>query len=299
MQLATAVGLVGLVLTALSAPAFATPAPVALPDSPSWLSSGGALPPPRGMVSDWDHIRQVCSWLRHRPPRRQVLYLVGGSATRESVISESGWAAQLSRLSGKPAQTFVCATSCQTFAEDALIANRLPKGRGTVLIGVGVSRFVMLHKPASLPQASVRRTPPAPWYEHHYDRRTSLPYKEKRRLAAAWVDVSYPVFQQRYQYGLAELGAAIDACQARGLRVALLEMPLNVAVVGHDFDGALAAYRQACRDLADERGIQYLDFVSDAGLKATDFFDLQHLLPPGRAKWQRRLSVELVRKHLI
>ena len=107
------------------------------------------------------------------------------------------------------------------------------------------------------------------------------------------------MFQQRFQYGLSGLGAAIDACQARGLRVALLEMPLNVAAVGHDFDGALTTYRKACRDLAGERGIPYLNFVSGAGLKATDFFDLQHLLPPGRAKWQRRLSVELLRKHLI
>ena len=309
MKLATAVGLIVVALTALSAPASAAPAPASaapapagLPDSLSCLSDDGDLPPTpygRGIVSDWGHVAQVASWLRYSPPRRRAVYLIGGSATRESVTSESGWAAQLSRLTGKPAATFVCATSCQTFVEDALIVKDLPKDRGTVLLSVGTSRFIMLHKPASLPQGSIRRTPPAPWYEHHYDTRTSLPYKEKRRLVAAWVSVSYPVFLEHYPDRLTELAAAIDACQARGLRVALLDMPLNMAVVGHDFDDALATYQKACEDLAAQKGIRYLSFVSGAGLTGTDFFDLQHLLPPGRVKWQRRLSRELVRKHLI
>ena len=37
------------------------------------------------MVSDWDHVVQVVSWLRYRLPQRRVVYLLGGSATRESV----------------------------------------------------------------------------------------------------------------------------------------------------------------------------------------------------------------------
>jgi hypothetical protein len=301
IKLATAVGLTILVLTATSAPASAISAS-GLPDSLSCPSSNGELPPApfaRGLASDWGHVEQVTGWLRYSPPRRRVVYLLGGSATRESVTSESGWAAQLSRLTGKPTTAFVCATSCQTFVEDALIAKSLPKDRGTVLLSVGTSRFIMLHEPASLPQYSIRRTPPLPWYQHHYAARTSLPYKDKRRLVATWVDVSYPLSQERCQDRLAELAAAIDACQARGLRVALLNMPLNLAVVGHAFDDALATYKKGCQDLADEQGIQYLDFVSSVRLTGTDYFDLQHLLPPGRARWQRRLSLELLRKHLL
>ena len=301
-KLATAAGLIVFALTAMSAPASATSAPAGLPDSLSCLSADGDLPPTpygRGQISDWGHVEQVAGWLRYSPPRRGVVYLIGGSATRESVTSETNWEAQLGRLTGRPATTFVCATSCQTFVEDALIVKDLPRDRGTVLLSVGTSRFIMLHKPASLPQHSVRRTPPPPWYQHHYDTRTSLPYKEKRRLVAAWVDVSYPVFLERYQDRLTELAAAINACQAQGLRVALLDMPLNLPVIRHDFDDALATYRKGCQDLADEQGIQYLDFGSSAGLTGTDFYDLQHLLPAGRAKWQRRLSLELLHKHLI
>ena len=228
-----------------------------------------------------------------------MVYLLGGSATRESVISESDWAAQLRTLTGRTATTFVCSTSCQTFVEDALIVSKLPKGRGTVLISVGTTRFVMVHQPASLPRYSLRRTPPAPWYQHHYDRRSSLPYAEKRRRVRAWVHDSYPLFQARYQDRLVELEKVIEACETRGLRPALLEMPLNLPVIGDDFDEALSTYRKACLDLANEHDIDYIRFVSGIGLRGTDFYDLQHLLPSGRGKWQARLSRELVRKKLL
>lgn len=299
-KLATAVALVLFVMTAVCATASAQER-TSLPGSLSFLSADGDPPPAllgRGLAGDWDHVVQVTSWLRYKPPRRRVVYLLGGSATRESVISESAWAAQLRRLTGKSATTYVCATSCQTFAEDALIVSRLPKGRGSVLISVGTSRFNMLHASASLPRR-IRRTPPRPWYQHHYDTKTSLPYAQKRARVSAWIEDSYPLFQARYEDRLADLARVIDACKARGLRVALLEMPLNLPVIGDDFHDALATYRQACLSLANERGIKYIRFVSGVGLKSTDFYDLQHLLPSGRAKWQSRLSRELLRKHLI
>jgi hypothetical protein len=251
------------------------------------------------LISDWDHIVQVVGFLRFLPPPHRVVYLLGGSATRESVISESGWAAQLRKLSGGSATTYVCASSCQTFVEDALIVNQLPEKRGTVLISVGTSRFLMLHKPASLPQYSLRKNAPAPWYQHHYDRKRSLPYAKQRRRVHAWVKDSYPIFQARYQDRLTELEAVITACETRGLRPALLEMPLNVPVIGDDFHDALATYRKACLELANEHDIEYIRFLSTIGLRGTDFYDLQHLLPSGREKWQARLSRELVRRHLL
>ena len=56
----------------------------------------------------------------------------------------------------------------------------------------------------------------------------------------------YPVFQTVFQDRLAELTRVIETCEARGLRPALLELPLNLEVVGDDFDEALKTYRQAC-----------------------------------------------------
>jgi hypothetical protein len=51
--------------------------------------------------------------------------------------------------------------------------------------------------------------------------------------------------------------------------------------------------------LAAKYDIDYVRFVSDLGLRGTDFYDLQHLLPSGRSKWQARLSQELVWRQLL
>ena len=253
----------------------------------------------RGMAGDWDHVVQTVNWLRYKSPPRRTVYLLGGSATRESISSESAWAAQLRRLTGRSATTYVCATGCQTFVEDALIVKKLPRGRGSVLISVGTSRFIMQHLPASLPSRAIRRTAPGAWYQHHYDRRNALSYARKRRLVTGWVKESYPTFQARYEGKLAELEQVIEACEARRLRPVLLEMPLNLPVVGDRFHAALATYRRGCLALASEHGIPYIRFVSTVGLASKDFYDLQHLLASGRAKWQARLSRELIRKHLM
>jgi hypothetical protein len=299
-----AVTLMGLALALGWSPAASAVSPAASAAeclwSPAFIeSSPDAAVVPRGAVGEWTHAVQVLSWLRYEPPERRVVYLLGGSAARESVTSESGWAAQLRKLTGRSATTYVCSTRCQTFIEDELIVNKLPEKRGTVLIGVGTSRFLMHHESRTLPRSSIRRTPPEAWYQHHYDNRTALSYSEKRRLARNWVSERYPVFQAVFQERLAELTKVIEACEARGLRPALVELPLNLEVVGDDFDEALKTYRRACLALAREHGMPYLRFVSSVGLKSADFYDLQHLLPSGRAKWQARLSRQLRYYHLL
>ncbi len=249
-------------------------------------------------VSDWDHVRQVVGWLRYRKPPRRVVYLLGGSAPRESVVSENRWSAQLSHKSGRSVAAYVLSSSCQTFVEDKLIIDALPKGRGVALISLGVTRFNMVHEPATLPRYSIRRNLPGPWYQHHYDSRTSLPTAQKRRIVHDWVD-HYDALLARYPARLAELDAVIHACEARGIRPVLLEMPLNLAVVGHDFDEATARYQEGCLALAEEHEVTYLRFVSRIGLSETEFYDLWHLLPTGRGKWQARLSNELVRNKVL
>ena len=123
----------------------------------------------RGMVSDWDHVVQICSWLRYRLPQRRVVYLLGGSATRESVASEGAWAAQLTRLTGQSATTFVLRDQLPDVRRGPAHREALPRYRGSVLISVGISRFNMLHLPAVLPSYAIRRTAPVPWNQHHFD----------------------------------------------------------------------------------------------------------------------------------
>ena len=250
-------------------------------------------------VGDWDHVLQVVAWLRYRTPQRRVVYLFGGSAARESVASERSWAAQMRAVSGRSAVTYVVAKRCQTYVEDTRIVNQLPKGRGVALISVGVTRFTMKHTSASVPRNSTRSRPPGPWYQHHYDWRAMLSAAEKRRLVRVWVRDRYGVFLSRYPDRLVQLDQLIQACLARGLRPVLLEMPLNLPVIGHAFDDARVTYQKGCLGLAAEYDIEYVRFVSKIGLRGTDFYDLQHLLPSGRSKWQARLARELVWRKLL
>lgn len=270
-------------------------------DQTSTADQISASPQPLGAaaVSDWGHVLQVVAWLRYRTPQRRVVYLFGGSAARESVVSESSWAAQVRAVSGRSAVTYVVAKRCQIYVEDTRIVNQLPKGRGVALISVGPTRFTMLQEPASVPRNSTRSRPPGPWYQHHYDWRPRLSAAEKRRLVRVWVRDRYGVFLSRYPDRLVELDQLIQACLARGLRPVLLEMPLNLPVIGHAFDDARVMYAGGCLELAAKYDIEYIRFVSKIGLRGTDFYDLQHLLPSGRSKWQTRLSHELVSRKLL
>ena len=253
----------------------------------------------RGRIGDWDHVRQVVDWLRYRKPPRHVVYLLGGSTSRESVTTEAGWSRSLSARLGKRVVAYVVSSSCQTFVEDARVVKALPKGRGVALITVSLSRFNMEHPPASVPGAAVRTSPPGAWWQHHYDARRPLSLAVKRHSVQKWRTDHLENFVPRYPDRLAELDALIQTCLDRGIRPVLVEMPLNVVAVRHDLDDVLTMYRQGCTDLAARYDIRYLDFVDKLDLRSNDFYDLWHLLRTGRAKWQNRLGRELVYKKLL
>jgi hypothetical protein len=253
----------------------------------------------RGLVGDWDHVRQVVNWLRYRRPPRHVVYLLGGSASRESIRGEAGWSKGLSNRLGSRAAGWVVSSSCQTFVEDARVVAALPKGRGVALITVGMSRFNQEHPPATVSTTAVRTTPPGVWWQHHYDARSPLSLAVKRQLVQKWRTDHLTTFNRRYPERLAQLETLIQTCLDRDIRPVLLEMPLNVAAVGNDLDDVLSTYRQGCTDLAAKYDIAYLDLLSALRLPSNDFYDLWHLLPEGRARWQDRLSRELVYKRLL
>ncbi len=253
----------------------------------------------RGRAGDWDHVRQVVNWLRYRRPPRHVVYLLGGSASRESVRDEVGWSKGLSTRLGRRAAAWVVSSSCQTFVEDARVVAMLPKGRGVALITVGMSRFNMDHSPSSMSRTAVRTRLPGVWWQHHYDARRPLSLATKRQLVTRWRTNHLESFTERYPHRLAELETLIQTCLDRGIRPVLLEMPLNAAAVGDDLEDVLGTYRQGCSDLATKYDITYLDFLRVLGLPSNNFYDLWHLLPEGRARWQNRLSRELVSRDLL
>ena len=291
---------VGVGTAGASAPTpFAAPAAGLTAEAPSLDTVLAGRHGFRGRVGDWGHVCQVVNWLRYRTPPRHVVYLLGGSTSRESVTDESGWSRGLSTRLGRRVAAWVVSSSCQTFVEDARVVNSLPKDRGVALITVGLSRFNMEHVPATVPRTAVRTTPPGPWWQHHYDARRPLSLSVKQQLVQKWRDDHLEGFTERYPDRLAELETLIQACLDRGIRPVLLEMPLNVVAVRDDLDDVLTTYRQGCTDLATRYDIPYLDFLGALGLPSADFYDLWHLLPHGRARWQNRLSRELTRRSLL
>lgn len=271
----------------LAGPAPATSAPTA------------SLRGSRRLVNEWGHIRQVVNWLRYRTPPRRVVYLLGGSGARESVTTEAAWSRQLRRKTGRRVAAYVLSSNCQTFVEDARIIRALPKGRGVALINVGLSRFNMYHVPDTLSTRAVRTRPPGAWWQHHYEGKLPHTLGWKREYVQHWQTHRYSVFTARYDGRFEELTAVVDLCLKRGIRPVLLEGPLCTVAARHVLDDARSRYRQDCRALAADRGIRYLDFLDSVQLRSNDFYDLWHLLAPGRAKWQNRLSRQLVGKHII
>ena len=87
----------------------------------------------------------------------------------------------------------------------------------------------------------------------------------------------------------------ITLCRGKGLRPVLLNLPLDLRVVGHGLDRPRIAYSAGCRRLARRYHVPYLSLAGPAPIPTSSFWDLMHLLPPGSARWQSLLTDDLVR----
>jgi hypothetical protein len=264
-------------------------------------------------VDDWQHTWEVVQLVKALqtkapPPHSALVYYLGDSIARESTVSDAAWSAQLARraqTAGKVDATgYTVAGHNQTFGMDERIVQGLPPTQsgqpsGILLIGVGISRFIGPPTPMDpwpldpLPSGQLPEL--SPWGQHHYDGRPPLSSTRKRELVQRWMDRRWAGFQSNKAANLAAIGRIIETAKAKGLRPIILDLPLNVAVVGTGLDKPRAAIRAGCTGLARGHGIKYLRFTRAIGLPSSDFWDLHHLLEPGYRRWQSRLSDELVR----
>jgi hypothetical protein len=116
----------------------------------------------------------------------------------------------------------------------------------------------------------------------------------KQQLLDQWTAERYPLFRKNYKANLAELERLLEECRARGFDAVLLDLPLDLEIVGDRLDAPREAYLKDSRRLATRFQIPYISFVDDIGLADADFYDLVHLLDTSRGRWQERLSRELV-----
>ena len=257
-------------------------------------ANAGATPSAgAGGGSDWAHVLQVVANLKAQPPASPIVCLLGGSAARESTIDDASWAAQVTQLGGPSVAAFNLGSRNRTLAQDVKLIQALPKMPGIVYIGINVGRFTTPPSKPTLDLPEPTASLP-PYGQHQYSQSKILSVARKKALLAEWLAKRYPAFTKNYASNLETLERLLVACRDRGLRPVLLELPRDTAIIGHALDAPVARYTAGCATLAEQQDVPWVSFVSAAHLPNADFYDLWHLVEPGRTVWQRLLSAETV-----
>jgi hypothetical protein len=286
------------VLGALTAACGGTAVGAEVPPQPSSAAPSPAAASPAalayGSVSDWAHEWTLVRQLQAKPPQELVVYYLGDSIARESIVSDSSWAAGILRLGGPAVRTVSLTGHDQSFAMDISLVKALPATPGIALIGVGLSR--LLFDPTAPPPAEAAGGQPiasgttsSGWARHHYDTRRKYTFAQQRAIARRWIRWHSAQFRANKAANLADLGRLVALCRAKGLRPVLVDMPFNLAA-GRTLAKPRAAYRIACIRLARRDGIRYTSFLRALHLPARDFWDNGHLLRAGYVRWQERLA---------
>ena len=241
--------------------------------------------------ADWAHTLQVVANLRAEPPAKPVVVLLGGSAARESTISDSSWRAQIETKGGPATAAYNLGSRNRTLAQNVALVQALPKVPTIVLIGVNLGSFTSAQKTATISLPKPAATLP-PYNQHAYSRSRILTKANKRMLAAAWLADRYPVFRRNFRSSSGVLEKLIKVCRARGMKPVLFELPRNTAVIGSKLNTPTKKYRDKCRALARKYGVPYVSLVAAARLPNSSFYDLWHLVEPGRKVWQNLLSAK-------
>jgi hypothetical protein len=90
---------------------------------------------------DFLHNSYTVGRLKRHPPDRLPIYVIGGSAARESLISDGSFAEAVRGASGVPVRAYVLSNYDQTFGQSLAIIDNLPPGRGIVVLAVNNNRF--------------------------------------------------------------------------------------------------------------------------------------------------------------
>ncbi len=89
---------------------------------------------------DYVHITFELGLLKRHPPTGPTVYLFGGSAAMESIVSEASLTAAIARAGGH-ATVISLAGHQQTMAQTLALVDNLPRGDGVLLVGLTPSRF--------------------------------------------------------------------------------------------------------------------------------------------------------------
>ena len=242
---------------------------------------------------DAAHRLQIVANLRAETPSSPVVILLGGSAARECTVDDASWAAGIERAGGPPATVYNLGCRHDTFAEDLEVAKLLPDGMpAIVFIGINLGRFANPEHAATITLPEPQFPPPA-YFQHIYSvNKRVQPRATKAYYLQYWLKARDPQFTARYGYNLTTLELVVEACLEHGLHPVLLDLPRDLDVIGHALDGQVARVKAGCSMIAKAYGIPWVTPVKAAGLVDGDFFDLWHLVEPGRVKYEARLAAK-------
>ncbi len=253
------------------------------------VAGGGASNAGATTTPDYRRALQIVADLRAYPPTDPLICMLGGSSARSSTVSDASWSAQVRRNVGYRVVAVNLGSKERLLTQDRRLVRLLPRGHPIVYIGVNMGRFCRGHadpaivlpkpsgEPPTLQQRKVVRTQP-------------LSEMRKRQMVAEWMQERWPYFLRNYRYNLGVLDSAVRRSLARGQHPVIIDLPRNMAIMGHQLDGPLRIYHAGCRAIAKRYGVPYVQFQGRLALTSRDFRDLWHLLPTSRMKWQRELS---------
>ena len=299
--LAACLLLVTAVLGACSSPATSsTASALTRQASASASSSPAAQGKGTAGANDWTHVLQVLAMLDQTTPKDPVVVLLGGSAARESTIKDAGagsWAAQVAADGGPAVATFNLGSRNRTLAQDVQIVKHLPAGT-LVFIGINIGRFT---EPKSSPQIVLPTSPTlSPYKQHQYSLSSRLSDAKKKLMLEQWLATRYPEFKKHFKLNEQLLTTLVETCKKQGLHVVLLDLPRNTDIIGKALNKPVSRMTAACRSVAAAENVPWVSFVAKAHVPNASFYDLWHLVQPGRVTWQALLSAktaELLKKY--
>jgi hypothetical protein len=269
--------------TDASAGTAASPGATEAPGVPSAKGASGA---------DWTRVVSALAYMQATTPTQPVVVLLGGSAARESTISDKSWRAQIESAGGPATLAWNLGSRNRTMAQNVAIVRALPKVPTIVYIGINLGSFTSAQKRATITLPSPAPTSVSLQQPHSYSKNRILSTAKKRQLVSAWLADRYPVFKRNFSTSAGVLETLIKVCQTRGFYPVLFELPRNTAVIGSRLNAPRIKYRTKCLALSKKYHVPWVSLVKAAKLPNRSFYDLWHLVEPGRTVWQRLLSAK-------
>ena len=202
-------------------------------------------------------------------PTKPVVVLLGGSAARESTISDASWREQIVHKGGPDTLAWNMGSGNRTMAQNVALVKKLPEGvHAIVFIGINLGAFTSSQKTAKVTLPSPAPTSVSLRQPHSYGVNTTgiLSTAKKKALLQNWLATRYPVFKRNFANSASVLETLIKTCQARGYKPVLFELPRNTQIIGSSLAAPTTKFRSKCAALAKKYQIPRVSLVSAAKL---------------------------------